>query len=66
MKSIKKYFFFLFLIGFTTTISAQKNVRVGITLDKKTQHTEVLLQQLKAEIKAVIGEDAFISFKKRT
>jgi len=64
MISIKKYFLFLFLIGFATTISAQKNVRIGITLDKKTQHTEVLLQQLKAEIKAVIGEDAFISFKK--
>jgi outer membrane protein TolC len=40
----------------------KKNYNIGMLLDSQTQESTELLSRLKSEIKAVVGEDATISF----
>lgn len=62
MRIIRKYLLFSFLVIFLSYAQAQKKVNIGITIDKKTDQTSNLLESLKTEITAVVGEDAVLSF----
>lgn len=55
----------IFLLGFLSFSFAQKQqYKIGILLDQQTERLNPLLQQLKEQIKAVVGEDASIYFSK--
>ena len=54
---------YLLLICLTALAQSPKPINVGILSDKLLPHSEKLLLQLKTEIKAVVGEDAIITFK---
>lgn len=60
----KKYIatILLFLISLVTY--AQKTYNVGVLTDEYNAETEGLLNQLKDEIRAVVGEDAVMTFSK--
>jgi len=61
----KKGFLFVatFLLMTTMALSQNKNtVNIGIILDIETAETTELLERLKLEVKAVVGEDAIIQF----
>ena len=45
-----------------TYSQAKKNFNIGLLLDSQTEETQELLSRLINEIKAVVGEDATISF----
>ncbi len=62
MSGVKKYLLFCFLISSLISIQAQKQISIGITVDKKTSQTNKLLNDLKAEVRAVVGEDAVLTF----
>ncbi len=51
-----------FLILVSIPVYAAKTYQVGMMLDNQSSETEVLLSQLQTEIKAVVGEDANITF----
>lgn len=53
--------FLLSLFGFSQT---KETVRIGILLDRHAEELKPYLDQLKHEIKAVVGEDAEIEFNK--
>ncbi|OIQ22513.1 MAG: hypothetical protein BM557_00565 [Flavobacterium sp. MedPE-SWcel] len=57
-KLLPLFFFFLFLTSYS------QNVTIGILTDKSSEESELLLPQLKTEIKAVVGQSATIVFKK--
>lgn len=62
---MKKYFsFFIFFLFSTILFAQKKEYAIGILLDNHTTKVETLLEQFKNEIKAVVGEDAVITFKK--
>ena len=52
----------IFLIFTATLVYAEKTYQVGMLVDYKSSETDVLLTQLRTEIKAVVGEDANITF----
>ncbi len=52
----------LMLLAVVTTSYGKRTYRIGMMLDNKSSETDVLLQQLQTEIKAVVGEDATITF----
>ncbi len=43
-------------------VDAKTNYKIGLMVDNKSSETDVLLHQLQTEIKAVVGEDALITF----
>ncbi|WP_299156133.1 TolC family protein [uncultured Tenacibaculum sp.] len=56
---------FLFLLFFSIIFSyaqKKKNYNIGILLDNKTIEVDPLLQELKNQIKIIVGEDAVINF----
>lgn len=60
---MRKYLvFILFLIGFFCWSQTKKTYAIGMLVDVSTSETEVLLQRLKNEVSAVVGEDAEIVF----
>ncbi len=60
---MKKYLLLL-ILAFTCAFSqAQNTISIGILTDKSAKQTQPLLEQLKTEIKAVVGQDATIVFK---
>ncbi|WBX70387.1 TolC family protein [Tenacibaculum retecalamus] len=60
---MKKYFL-LFILTLTFAFSqAQKKVSIGILTDKSSEQTKPLLEQLKSEITAVVGQETTIIFK---
>ena len=42
--------------------SIKRNYNIGMLIDKRTSETDVLLDRLQRQIRAVVGEDAKISF----
>jgi len=54
--------FVLILVGLCGRAQTKKAYSIGMLVDVSTAETEVLLEQLKNEVKAVVGEDADISF----
>jgi outer membrane protein len=63
MRIIKKYLLFGLLFTFLSFYTqGQKKVNIGISIDKKTDQTSILLESLKKEITAVVGEDAELFF----
>jgi len=63
MRIIKKYLLFGLLFTFLSFYTqGQKKVNIGISIDKKTDQTSILLASLKKEITAVVGEDAELFF----
>ncbi len=50
------------LISMVATSHAKRTYQIGIMVDNKSSETDVLLRQLQTEIKAVVGEDATITF----
>ncbi|WP_282043613.1 TolC family protein [Winogradskyella flava] len=63
MERIKKCILFLLLVGLVISIQAQNNVTIGILSDESTPQTKPLLEQLKDQITAVIGQNTTIAFK---
>ncbi len=60
---MKKQILTLFLLCFVATIFAQKRTyNIGILMDNRTAEVDPLFQQLKTQIKAVVGEDAIVNF----
>ena len=60
---MKKYFLLIALISCIAAFAQTKETyRIGILLDSRADKSEQLLMGLKAEIKAVVGEDAEIIF----
>lgn len=57
-------YYCLLLFCLTALAQSPKSVTVGILSDKLLPHSENLLLQLENEIKAVVGEDATVVFKK--
>lgn len=61
---MKKYSSLLMLFVVSFSMLAQtKEYSIGILMDNHTAKADILLEQFKAEIKAVVGEDAIITFK---
>ena len=59
-----KRYFLLFILTLTFAFSqAQKKVSIGILTDKSSEQTKPLLEQLKSEITAVVGQETTIVFK---
>jgi len=59
-----KRYFLLFILTLTFAFSqAQKKVSIGILTDKSSEQTKPLLEQLKNEITAVVGQETTIIFK---
>ncbi|WP_422079938.1 TolC family protein [Ulvibacterium sp.] len=58
----KHLVFILFLAGFCCWSQTKKTYSIGMLVDVSTPETEVLLQRLKTEVSAVVGEDAEIIF----
>lgn len=54
--------FILFLASFCCWPQAKKTYTIGMLVDVSTSETEVLLERLKNEVSAVVGEDAEIVF----
>ncbi|WP_425237255.1 TolC family protein [Ulvibacterium sp.] len=60
---MRKYLvFILFLTGFCCWSQTKKTYKIGMLVDVSTSETEVLLERLKNEVSAVVGEDAEIIF----
>ena len=54
----------LFFIGAATSVRAQirPTYQIGIMADLPTEESEAILERLKTEIQAVVGEDAYLEF----
>lgn len=62
---IKKHFFVYYFLLVCCALQAQKEVyTVGLLFDIKNTEIDPFIEQLQAEIKAVVGEDAVIQFPK--
>jgi len=60
---MKRYFLlYIFTLAFAYS-QAQQKVSIGILTDKSSEQTKPLLEQLKSEIKAVIGQETTLVFK---
>ena len=60
---MKRLILALVFLGISLTIFSQKqNYNIGVLIDNHTVEVEPLLEQLKNQIRAVVGEDATISF----
>lgn len=61
---MRKHFVLLVCLFIATNIFSQKKtITIGILADKSSEQTQPLLEQLKTEIKAVVGQNASIIFK---
>ncbi|CAM1344308.1 TolC family protein [Tenacibaculum amylolyticum] len=64
---MRRLFLFLFFLSIASAYTQKKkNYNIGILLDYKTSEVDPLLQQLKNQIKAVVGEDAQITFPEKS
>lgn len=64
---MRRLFLFLFFLSIASGYAQKKkNYNIGILLDNKTTEVDPLLQQLRTQIKAVVGEDAQISFPEKS
>ncbi|WP_143592099.1 TolC family protein [Tenacibaculum holothuriorum] len=62
---MKKLFLFLMFLSISILhAQKKKNYNIGILIDNYTVELDPLLQQLKTQVRAVVGEDATISFPK--
>lgn len=60
---MKKYLLLVSLMVVTVAFSqTKKNYNIGLLVDSKSEESSKLLSRLKDEVKAVVGEDATISF----
>lgn len=59
MKKVIIFFLFSTLLSFSQN---KKVVNIGILSDTQTSDTQILLEQLKSEIRGVVGQDATINF----
>ena len=60
---MKKYLLLVLLMVVTVAFSqTKKNYNIGLLVDSLTDDSEELFSRLRSEIKAVVGEDATISF----
>ena len=60
-KLLKNLYLLLLVFGFTQ-LNAQ-NITIGILADEPTERTQPLLENLKAQIAAVVGQSASLTFK---
>ena len=63
MNKFKYGVFYVLFLCSVLAVQAQKDITIGIITDINSQETNPLLEQLKTEIKAVVGQDASITFK---
>lgn len=61
---MKKYssLLMLFIVSFSM-LAQTKEYSIGVLIDNHTPKIDVLLDQFRTEVKAVVGEDAMITFK---
>lgn len=59
---MKKYTLLLFILFVTISFAQKQNYNIGILMDNHTEEVAPLLNHLKTQIKAVVGEDAIINF----
>lgn len=60
---MKKTLLLFTFLTFSTLACAQKKVyNIGVLIDKSTEKTDTILNQLKSQISSVVGEDAVINF----
>jgi len=59
---MKKYITLLIILFLCSSYAQKRNYNIGILLDHHTEEVTPLLNHLKKQIKAVVGEDATINF----
>ncbi|GAA3604543.1 TolC family protein [Flavivirga amylovorans] len=62
MRTTKEHLLVLVCFWFLQLSAQQNTYRIGMLLDSKNEQTVPLIEQLKTEIKATVGEDATIVF----